>query len=138
MYFYRIGYNSPEDSDFYELVHKDKLSKEKFIALISEATIRALEGIVSGKYEGNFCSALEGLSFEDILEDVVNELVEVDGFKHLEYQVKWSCFGWPSVTDSKDWKEQRGTELGRLTAAIPDELKEKINEMSKKYSEENE
>jgi hypothetical protein len=135
MYFYRIGYASFEDSDFYELVHKDKFSKEEFESFVFKATIRVLEGVITGKYKGEFCSALEGLSFERILEDVVKELVKVDGFENLKYQAEWSCFSWPSITEDKSWTRQRGAELERLTDAIPDELKEKINEMAREWTE---
>jgi hypothetical protein len=127
VYLYRVGYGSYEDSEYFELMHADKLSCEYLHKVVVQCINGVLKDIISGKIK--ICLMEDGVSYEDINEDVINKMIQFYGFKKVEYQAKWSVFGWPSITCDKSWGEQRGDVLIRVTEEIPQDIKDKINEM---------
>lgn len=57
-------------------------------------------------------------SFEYILYDVVEELIKNFGFKEVKFTSQFNVFGWPDILNEKDWENDRGEQLNRLTKAI--------------------
>lgn len=126
---YKVGYGSYEESQFAELIHEAQYSAEELHAIVVKAIIRVLEGVISKKYDPFLMD--DGISYEEVHEFLIEEL-KADGFKEVQYQAEWSCFGWPSITDADSWKGQRGDMLDRIFSEIPDELKAEINARGKK------
>ncbi len=74
-----------------------------------------------------------GPTFEHLLPWVVDELIEKDGFRRLEFQARFSCFGWPSVTCRDDWRGQRGGNLDWLNRRIPKTLAKKCTTIGNRH-----
>lgn len=128
MYLYKFGYGSYEDSDFTEIFHIKQFSEQEFFNIIKNAIIRVLQGVIDKKYNPYIHE--NGLSYESIHEFMLEEL-KSDGFKKIQYQTEWSCFGWPSMVDKSSWSGQRGPELDRLFWKIPEDIRREIVKLGK-------
>lgn len=109
MYLYKIGYYSMEESDYIELQHDKKFSDDEMSEMIAEATIDTIrkEGITKYTFQCIFSSD----NFIQFLKNKFN-------FKELEYELKWSAFGWASIYDKNDWKHDRDESLNKITDAV--------------------
>lgn len=128
-YAYKVGYGSDEDSDYAELISDECFTKGQLRYLVHQAVIEVLEDIKAGKDDGIFLTDL-GPNYATLHRHVIQKLVANHNFELLKYNSEWSCFGWPSVTDTRDWGTQRDEDLNKLTAAIPDDLKDEINKIA--------
>lgn len=107
-YFYEIGYGSPEESEFSSLTHESKLTEDDIDTMIIEAIIKIVEDAENIYISG----------YEDMHHSVIEYLVQEKGFEKVEYEEKWSVFGWPSLFDKEDWGEQRGEKLNKITEEL--------------------
>jgi len=109
-YNYKIGYHSHEESDYVELQHEKKFSDNELTEMIAEATVEIIK-----KRTGNYTH-----NFQDIFGDssLIQYLIEKFGFKLIEYELRWSAFGWASIFDKTNWKEDRGDHLDKITDAV--------------------
>ncbi len=135
MFLYKIGYNSPEDSEYSEMEHKKKYSKEELNEIVINAVVRVLDKIACGDYPVYIFG--EGPSYDDIHKYVIEELKQ-DGFKKVKYQSIWSCFGWASLIDKESWRRDRGDNLNQIFEAIPKETIEDLKKMARRNDEEDE
>ena len=127
MFLYKIGYGSYEDSEYEIMQYPDKLNEEDLHKHVSAAIVRALRGVISGKYDVYIHD--DGVAYDDLHEYVVEELKN-DGFTSAEFAGKWSCFGWPSLTEDKSWRGQRDEILNRLFEEIPADIKKEIHKLA--------
>jgi hypothetical protein len=114
MHIYNIGYSSYEESDYYQLYHEKKFSKEEFEEMVAKATINVLKDSDEDSY---FM-----LTFQQILYAVVKELIKNFGFKEVEFDAKFEVFGWADIADEKDWEHDRDEQLNLLTKAVTKEF----------------
>lgn len=115
MYKYKVGYGSYEESEFVELEHEEEISAEEFKRIIYEATYRVLEDIKAKRTDVmTYKEGIEDLTFQDILEPVIQKLINDFDFKEIEYTESWSCFGWAAIVNNDDWRGQRGDSLDQL------------------------
>ena len=129
MFLYKFGYGSYEESDFKELIHENQYTEEEFDAIITKAIIKVLKGVISGNYKHIYIHN-DGISYQEIHEYVIDELKQL-GFKEVNYQAEWSCFGWPSIVDQQSWSKQRGEKLNSLFWKIPEDIRNQIKQMGK-------
>jgi hypothetical protein len=130
MFIYNVGYGSYEESEYTQLMFYRELTPDQLHKYVSDAIIRVLTNITNNKYEDLYM--YDGISCQEIHEHVIEELKTV-GFQEITFTAKWSCFGWPSLTNNEYWSGQRDEVLDKLFNEIPDDLKTQINEMSKNY-----
>ncbi len=128
-YAYKVGYGSHEDSEYAELISEECFTSDQLRYLVHQAVIEVLEDIKAGKDDDIFLTD-NGPSYAELHWHVIQKLVVNHNFELLEYNSEWACFGWPSVTDARDWGSQRDEDLNELTSAIPDDLKDEINRIA--------
>ena len=102
-YVYNIGYNTYEESEYTQLLHKEKYTIDELRSIIHEACVKAIKK----RKKEDFCFVS---SYQTIHDKVTNILVEDYGFERVAYQAIWSIFGWPSMFDKNSWEGQRDEE----------------------------
>jgi hypothetical protein len=150
-HFYSFGYTSYEESYITQLTSSKEYSSKEFEKIVHRATLNVFNSILNDKkcpkrydentwkylvkyhcirkclcktaYDKKTCKGINGISFQDIVNLVKEELVFVFGFSELEYNASWVCFGWPSILDMKDWSNpknlketQRDPQLNKLSS----------------------
>ena len=75
-----------------------------------------------------------GVSYDQIHPLVIGKLIMNFGFKQLNYTATWNCFGWASVT-MDSWENYKDDTNKRILKELPDELKNKINELGRLKAE---
>lgn len=126
MYIYNIGYNSYEESEYYQLYHEKKFNQKEFEGIVIEAVIfvlkesESVENHKHYKHEGR-----PKITFQDILFSVVEVLVKNFGFKEVKFTSKFNVFGWADILDPDDWKIDRCERLNKLTKLVRNALKAK-------------
>lgn len=128
MFLYNIGYGSYEESEFTQMTFDKELSQEDLHKYVINAILTVLNNVINKKYN-RFRISEFGVSYQDIHDYVIEELEKV-GFQQVKFTAEWSCFGWPSLTDDKDWEGQRNETLDRISKEIPDNIKNAINQRS--------
>lgn len=142
-YYYNVSYGSYEDSAQYALLSSKKFSESQFKKKVYEATAIVMMNLRDKKkvkYYGDYgerwkylvermnkcdcgesttCNfhGIKTITFSDILEFVVEELIKTKLFRKIEYTSRWGCFGWPPIL-TNDWGKQRGSELNGLAKSI--------------------
>jgi hypothetical protein len=102
MFLYNIGYHSCEESDYIQLWHKKKFTQDDLTNMICEAVLETVkaERVKDRKaYIHNFADVFSFV----ISGGVAVYLVEHFGFKEAKFQESWTCFGWDSIFEKKDW-----------------------------------
>lgn len=131
IHLYNIGYGSYENSEYAQFIFDKKLSKKELWDYVSKATINALKYALKHENEFFWGFKEEGIKFEDIFPRVIVELGN-QGFKKVEYDGEWSCFGWASVCSRNSWGRGRNLENMILHNSIPMTLKEKVLRKARK------
>lgn len=116
MYIYNIGYGTREESDYYQLYHKQRFTKSKFEMIVSKAVAKILRSMKQDQRER--------ATFQDILYAVVDELTK-SGFERVKFDAEFDVFGWAHILDKKDWNIDRDEQLNFLTRTVSRELKKK-------------
>lgn len=111
-YNYKIGYYSHEESDYVELQHEKKFSDNELSDMIAEATVETIKKM---KRAGNYTHNFQDIFSEDSL---IQYLIEKFGFRRIEYELNWNIFGWASIFDKADWKEDRDDRLDKITEEV--------------------
>ena len=126
---YDIGYGTCEESEFAQFFFHKILTKKELADYVHKATLNALRYAI--KHRSAFTWGIgEGSNFQELYERVKVELINV-GFKPLEYDGKWSCFGWSSICIN-NWKRYTTLENKLLRKSIPKDLRQKVLEISRK------
>jgi len=112
MYLYNIGYSSPEESEYIQLYHKDKLSKQEFEKIVMNSAANIFDK-----------EKTDDTNFQDIFSEVVEDLIKNFGFKQVDFEAEFSIFGWPNIIDKNDWKGQRDELLDKLSDLIKNRKK---------------
>jgi len=127
MFTYKIGYGSYEESEFVELQHENEYNDE----LLHEIVVQAIKTVLSDLAQTDEYYGEAGPNYQDIHDQVIGELILNHGFQKVEYRTTWSVFGWPSLTDPKDWQDQRDETLNKIFNALPISLIDKLNDKAK-------
>ena len=131
MHLYKIGYYSPEESNYFELRHKNKYTDEELHKIVMEAIASVLSHIVSSNNEHDVCISKEfGLSYQEIDDLTIKELEKV-GFEPITYQAEWACFGWQSIIDEDHWEGQRDETANRIFEELPTKLINQLNQLQR-------
>ena len=110
MYLYKLGYGSYEDSCYAELSHEKKFNKKQFELMIFECVDLAIQENRKEKGKAYLIH-----SFADVMDYVSECMVSKFGFKYIEYEQDWYCFGWASIFPGiGGWKTEIGSETIRL------------------------
>lgn len=118
MYLYKIGYYSCEESDYIELYHERKFSKEELENIIAEIVLETVKYIKSTD-ENYFLH-----NFQDVyMTNRFHELLKEIGFKEIKYDEVVSCFGWAgifSMTGRYSWEYYRQEDnlLNKITKTL--------------------
>ena len=99
-------------------------SENELHKIVVDAIIRVLKSILNNNCR--ICLDEEGISYEEIHDHVISELIMHDGFEPVKYQAKWSCFGWPSIVNEDSWRGQRCDALKNIYSEIPKDLRDTI------------
>ena len=135
MYVYDIGYGSPEDSKYSQVCHELQYSKEELHQVVMKAIESVLTDILEEtEFHCNVYLNEEGVSYDQIHPLVIGKLIMNFGFKQLNYTATWNCFGWASVT-MDSWENYKDDTNKRILKELPDELKNKINELGRLKAE---
>ena len=109
MYLYKLGYGSYEDSCYVELSHEKKFNKKQFELIIFECVDLAIQKKRKDKYQFLLHT------FADVMDYVSDCMVSKFGFKCIEYEQDWYCWGWASIFPGiRGWKHEVGSETRRL------------------------
>jgi len=95
---YILGYGTYEESDYTYLLHDDVFTYDEFENMIFESTYKFI--MEEKKYIHYYIH-----SFSDVHSGVVEIMINDYGFKKLEPEVSWACFGWSSIFTTKDWED---------------------------------
>lgn len=104
MYFYSIGYTSYEECPDITLCHEKIFTSEELEDLI----IKSMRDIIPTldfeySFQSNFSELLMG--YDPNRKNVIDILCYKYGFIPLKYTATFRAFGWASVFDHEDWKE---------------------------------
>ncbi len=131
VHIYSIGYGTYEESEYAQLYHEKKFTDAQLEKLVHKAVTKILRNMLKDKpdyiYE-------DGPSFEGIFHSVCEEL-EIMGFKKVEFDAKWRCFGWSSLC-ADNWKGQDDAENIAMRKSIPAKLKSSILKLAKQRKKE--
>jgi len=116
MHIYNIGYGTREESDYFQLHHKQKFSKSEFEMIVAAAVTKLLK-VMKPKER-------ERATFQKILYAVTDELAK-NGFTRIKFDAEFDVFGWARILDEKDWDIDRDEQLNFLTRTVSKELKNK-------------
>lgn len=128
-YIYDIGYNSYEESEYWQLCSQTKYSESELSELISDV-FKIVNNMGGYKLDQEFkCEGAElykdderGYSVQTLYPSVIRYLIDFHNFSKLEYESKYSLFGWASVSVD-DWGE-----AGGKLKLIRDKIKEQEND----------
>lgn len=99
MYKYKIGYGTYEESDYTELEHKNKFTKEQLNQLMAKCIAECIP------------KACYAHCYQDVHYGVIRKLVDTYGFQHVEYEEKWIVFGWGSLFEERNFNEVKDESL---------------------------
>ena len=102
MYNYEIGYHSYEESPSTVLQHRKKFSDEEITNMVGEAILFIYRDKKDEKFHAEF---------EYMMETVICYLIWKKGFVRMEFEKKWSIFGWASLLNPDDWNVEDPTFL---------------------------
>lgn len=111
MNIYRVGYYSPEESNYEYLVHKNKYNDTELKEFVEFACIKGVKKKITSEIEYYVHS------YADIHDEVIEVLCSDYGFEKLNLTADWDVFGWASIFTKKDW-EPRDNNLNSLTDKI--------------------
>jgi len=104
MNIYQVGYYSYEESPKYLLKSEKLYTKKQFDDLVSDCYQKAY--LISKKdFEKDKILDNMLLQVEDLLEEVIKILKNDFGFETFNPVCEFMPFGWASVTDYEDWKD---------------------------------
>jgi len=114
MYKYKIGYADYDDSEFVELEHEEKFTKDELTTMIGLAVVAAVRDFKADDDE-----YVHG--FNDVMNhgSMCGHLMLMYGFKPVRYEVCWEALGHVSLFDEAelaDW--QLDGEAGRNTLEL--------------------
>jgi hypothetical protein len=116
MHIYNVGYGTREESDYFQLCHKQKFSKGEFELIVAAAVTKVLKGMKPKERRK--------ATFQKILYSVVDGLTK-EGFTRVKFDAEFDVFGWAEILDEKDWAIDRDEQLNFLTKTVSKELKKK-------------
>ena len=104
MNIYQVGYYSYEESPKFLLKSEKLYTKKQFDDLVSDCYKKAYLNIRKDfESDDNIDHMLSQV--EDFLEEVIKILKNEFGFETFNPVCNFMPFGWASVTDYKDWKD---------------------------------
>jgi hypothetical protein len=99
-----VGYRTHEESDYAYLTHEKTFSEQEFKEMIFQSVYEAILEDKKEKY-----SYLHG--YETIHNQTVETMKNKYGFKDLETEQSWTCFGQASIFEYGDWDNSEPIEL---------------------------
>ena len=108
-YLYNVGYYSHEESQYDQLSHTKKYTKEEFEKLVLETILDILRS--RDDKESN-------ISYQRINFEVIEKLIEKYGFKEVEFEGSFEIFGWANLLDKEDWKHDQDENLMKIRNVI--------------------
>lgn len=107
MYNYKIGYGSYEDSYYVELQHEECFTQEQLTEMIAEAAVELWDHLYELNSEGGLCRMTVARFFiQDDKYNIRDWLVEHKGFTFMDYQERWSIFGWYRLNEPDTWSRE--------------------------------
>ena len=97
-YIYKVGYHTYEESNYEYLASDEQFTKQELSALIEASAIEVVNRKKNGGDSVN--------TYQYIHHDVVDYLINNYGFKQLQLQAVWNCFGWSSIFKEDGWAKQ--------------------------------
>lgn len=113
-YNYKIGYYSHEESNYVELQHEKQFNDDELTEMVAEATVETIKKM---KRAGDRVHDFQHV-FDNEGSNIAQYLIEKFGFKYIEYELCWRAFGWASIFDKTDWKDDRGNHLDKITDIV--------------------
>jgi hypothetical protein len=103
MFLYDIGYHSCEESDYIQLWHEKKFTQNDLTNMICEAVLETVKAERAKDPKAYIHNFEDVYSFAMNSGGVITYLLEHFGFKEVKFQESWTCFGWASIFEKKDW-----------------------------------
>lgn len=121
MFFYELGYTSPEDSASIMLVHDKQFTKEEYEDLVFNCSVEAAIAYYKDKakdyaeYRADHDDEDENdkyywddrcirVSFDSLYDKVADKLVEEHGFSYLKVEQCIRPYGWDNLRNRDDWQ----------------------------------
>jgi len=133
MFIYDVGYGTYEESENIQVMHEKRFTEKQFNKIIEDCLLAVL--IKIGKPKSKFNHEREP-SFQELLTKMsfkknrktgegeryhyfMKEL-EKQGFREVQFEQKWSVFGWASAINPKDWMDKYsvGSEREKLARRL--------------------
>jgi hypothetical protein len=127
-YIYEVGYGSYEESEYWQLSHKKKFTKEELHHFVVDAFFAALEAEAGAHKESGFgemYTGVDGPKFQDLMRSLhFLKYLESLGFVQVEYAERFNIFGWASCLDPKDWEDNASPVRQAIAKELHDRCKE--------------
>jgi hypothetical protein len=123
MFTYKVGYHSYEESAYAEYSHALKLNAKDLEAIIEDCLFAVMEMAADDKLTKYplFVSD-DGPPFQEIMgSDEFDGELKKRGFVPVEYQERFSAFGWKSAIEPKSWNHDNTDDKNsQLTQRLKD------------------
>lgn len=120
IYFYSVGYSSYEEAPSIILFSHKKYSKQEFMNICAEASMKVYDKIHEYKDINEYIKYIEdenellteeeqgmlrgfSVKFDEIYRYVTKELCKNYGFKEIKIENLFMPFGWSNIVDETDW-----------------------------------
>ena len=129
VYVYRIGYGSPEDSDYSYYEHTKKYNQghlENIVVACAVEALRELKAPYSNyqhRRKPHWSDIIQDFHFEGALKD--------RGFKKIKPHQTFSVFGWSEAETSDDWKSYKASREKRMAGKIRKKLRDVAGRIKK-------
>lgn len=118
-YIYNIGYLGYEDGDDYrQLYHDSALSQDYLEGCIAEAVVCIIQ---KGEEDVE-------IPYCRVHQEICNYLIEKKGFRPVEFQAQWDCYGFHKILDKPN---KYCINLLSTVAGLSDKVKEKLSKCPK-------
>lgn len=112
MNIYSIGYNSHEESEYWQYMHENDYTKEELAEIVEACIYDTLEHFADHPKNkqslDNVWIGREGPTGQDVMgHHSFHEALIGRGFEKIQFMSTFSIFGWPSCIDKEDWDGQR-------------------------------
>ena len=141
MFYYEMGYGSPEDSEVVTLMHKRSFRKHEYNKMIYDCSMDAAR-IYFTEEQKQFKEIRESkdnhgtrreymyedkhirISYTDIYEKVAELMCERYGFERPKVKQSWLAMGWDNLRNNNDWKSYGANARlqNKISRAIIDEF----------------
>lgn len=105
MYFYEVGYGSPEDSSYRQIQHEKLFTEDEFDNLVLSCVPEALINYIKGRKSWGLdrLDKEMHINFSELHNHVTKILCNKHGFSPIKLTACFSTFGWADLIQDEGW-----------------------------------